>query len=182
MTASAPESSAKDAASHHAERRQRVFWVGLVLTLLGGQMVLIGTMAYVAMSDGSLAIEPDYYQRGLHWDETAAQIRRNGELGWSLRLQVGDQVNVRGERVLRCRLNDKTGRALDGATMDLVTFSHARGNQRFSATLLPMGGGEYETTLHFSHPGVWEFRLIVQRGPETFTQTSLRDITPPGVS
>ena len=174
--------SAKERATDHAERRHRTFWVGLILALLGGQMVLISTMAYVATSDGSFAIEPDYYQKGLHWDETAAQIRKNVELGWSVRLQVGDQVGVRGERVLRCRLCDRSGRALDGATIDLVAFPHASGNQRSSATFIPAGDGEYETTLPFSRQGVWEFRIIVQRGPETFTQTLLRDVSAPGAS
>jgi len=174
--------AAKENAIHHPERRHRAFWVGLILALLGGQMVLICTMAYVATSDGSFAIEPDYYQKGLHWDETAAQIRKNAELGWSVRLQVGDQVGIRGERALRCRLSDNVGRALDGATIDLVAFPHARGNQRSSATLIPADDGEYATSLRFSHPGVWEFRVIVQRGPETFTQTLLRDVRPPGVS
>lgn len=174
--------SAQEPAIQLAERRHRRFWVGLILALLGGQMVLIGTMAYVATSDGSFAIEPDYYQKGLHWDQTAAQIRKNTELGWSVRLQVGDQVSVRGERELRCRLSDKAGRALDGATLDLVAFPHARGNQRCSATLLPVGDGEYEAALRFSRPGKWEFRVSVQRGPETFTQTLLRDVAIPGAS
>ena len=174
--------SVKEPATDPAERRHRVFWVGLILALLGGQMILICTMAYVATADGSFAIEPDYYQKGLHWDETAAQIRKNVELGWSVDLTVEDQVSVRGERGLRCRLSDKAGRALDGATIDLVAFPHARGNQRSSATLIPADDGEYATSLRFSHPGVWEFRVIVQRGPETFTQTLLRDVKPPGVS
>jgi hypothetical protein len=66
--------------------------------------------------------------------------------------------------------------------MDLMAFPHARANQRAALTLLPAGDGAYETTLAVTRPGKWEFRLLVQRGPETFTQTVLRDIGPAGGS
>ncbi|MCH5373654.1 MAG: FixH family protein, partial [Planctomycetes bacterium] len=78
------------------------------------------------------------------------------------------------------RLCDKQGAPLDGAVIDVVAFAHARGSDRQSATLLPTGEGNYETTLRLARRGKWEFRLAVQRGPETFTYTELRDVVPPG--
>lgn len=160
------------------ERRQRLFWISLVFTLLGGQIILISTMAYVAASDSSFSIEPDYYQKGLHWDLTAAQLRKNVELGWSLKLEVSELADATGERQLTCRLTDKAKQPLAGATLDMTAFSHARGNERLLLTLAPRGAGEYETKLRFSRPGTWEFRFVVQRGPETFTQTVIRQIAP----
>jgi nitrogen fixation protein FixH len=174
--------STPDTTDRNAETRHRTFWVGLILALLGGQIILMSAMAYVAVSDRSFAIEPDYYQKGLHWDTTAAQLRRNADLGWSLRIELGGTVSVRGERTLTCRLRDKAGQPLDGATLDLIAFPHARGNERVSLTLVPAGEGDYSTTVRFSRNGKWEFRLAVQRGPETFTQTVLRDVHPPGAS
>ena len=165
--------SGKTAAS---ERRSRVFWISVVFALLGGQIVLISTMAYVAASDNSFSIEPDYYQKGLHWDRTAAQLHKNAELGWSLKLEVGDQASAAGERQFTCRLTDKARQPLAGATIDLVAFSHARGNERLLFTLTPRGAGEYETKMRFSRFGVWEFRFVVHRGPETFTQTVVRQV------
>jgi nitrogen fixation protein FixH len=153
--------------------------VGLVLALLSGQIILLSTMAYVATSDGSFAVEPGYYQKGLHWDDTAAQRRHNAELGWSVRIALGDLASPAGERTLTCRLSNRNGDPLDGATIALEAFPHARGNERSSATLIPTGGGGYETRFRFSRYGVWEFRLVVQRGPETFTHTVVRRVEPP---
>jgi nitrogen fixation protein FixH len=160
------------------ERRQRRFWVGLVLTLLGGQIVLISTMAYVATSDGSFAVEPDYYQKGLHWDDTATQIRKNAELGWKMRVAVSDSATARGERTVMCQLTNRDGTPLDGATIELMAFPHARGSERSSATFFPAGAGQYETPLRFGRYGVWEFRVVVHRGPETFTHTVVRTVEP----
>ena len=167
-----------DTASRQRERRARRFWVGLILAFLVTQMTLVSIMAYVASSDRSFAIEPDYYQKGLHWDDTAAQLRKNAELGWSLRIELSEQANDRGERTLTCRLTNKVGQPLDGATVDLVAFAHAAGNARSLTTLTPAGDGAYETDLNLARPGVWEFRAVVKRGPETFTHKLERYVTP----
>jgi nitrogen fixation protein FixH len=162
----------------HHQRHHGRFWIGLVLALLGGQIALLGTMAYIAISDGSFAVEPDYYQKGLHWEDTATQLRQNVRLGWTARIDVSQAVTAAGERAVTCRLTNRDGTPLDGATIGLVAFAHARGNQRTSAELLPSGSGTYTLAMRFAHHGVWEFRVLVHRGPETFTQTMIRTVEP----
>jgi hypothetical protein len=68
---------------------------------------------------------------------------------------------------------------VDGATVDAVAFSHARGSDRTAVTLLPAGSGRYEAPVRFTRAGVWEFRLAIQRGPDTFTYVEQRDVYPP---
>ena len=161
------------------EHRQGRFWIGLVVALLGGQIALLVTMAYIATSDGSFAVEPDYYQKGLHWEDTATQLRQNARLGWTARIDVSQAVTAGGERTVTCRLTNRDGTPLDGATIGLVAFAHTRGSQRSSATLLPAGSGAYTLAMRFARHGVWEFRVVVHRGPETFTQTVVRNVGPP---
>lgn len=161
------------------ERRYRLVWVGLILALLTGQILLMAAMVYLATSDASFAIEPDYYQKGLHWDATAAQTRQNQRLGWSATIELGTEIRGTGERTLICILRDRAGQPLDGATVDAVVFSHTRGNDRATVTLLPAGSGRYEAPVRFARAGVWEFRLAIQRGPDTFTYVEQRDVYPP---
>ena len=161
------------------ERRYRLVWVGLILALLAGQILLMAAMVYLATSDASFAIEPNYYQKGLNWDAIAAQLRQNQRLGWSAQLEFGTEVGATGERTLICTLADRTGQPLDGATVDAVVFSHARGGDRATVTLLPTGNGRYEAPVRFAREGLWEFRLAVQRGLETFTYVEQRDVYPP---
>ena len=162
------------------ELRHRVFWVGLILALLGGQIVLMGVMTLLAISDRSFAVEPDYYQKGLHWDATAAQRRENARLAWSAEIELGDDVSVLGERTVTCTLTDSAKEAIGGATIELIAFSHARASQRTAATLAAAGNGAYQTTLRLRHDGLWEFRLVARRGEETFTHTETRDVRRPG--
>jgi nitrogen fixation protein FixH len=132
--------------------------------------------------DGSFAVEPDYYQKALRWDEVAAQHRENARLGWTAAIDVGDDVSVFDERTLTCRLADAEGRPVEGAAVDLVAFPHARGSERASAVLAETESGVYAATLRFRRKGVWEFRLAVRRGPNVFTHRETRDVYPPGES
>jgi nitrogen fixation protein FixH len=154
-------------------------WPGLLIVLFGGHLLLMFVMAYLATSDGSFAIEPDYYQKGLHWDETAAQLRENDRLGWSVEIELDDDVSVLGHRTVRCVVSDKQGKPIDGAIVDLVAFHHAHGNDRTAVTLVPVGEGKYETTLRLAYKGLWEFRLVIHRGSDTFTCTQVKRVRPP---
>ncbi len=165
-----------------SEFRHRLFWVGLICALLGGQIALLLIMTYLATADASFSVEPNYYQKGLNWDETAVQLRKNEQLGWSLDLQLGEDADEFNERAVACTLTDREGRPLDGATIDVIAFPHARGSQRTAITLLGVGDGRYEAQSRFRRAGLWEFRFVVQRGPETFTCTQKRKLEPPGDS
>jgi nitrogen fixation protein FixH len=164
------------------ERRHGAFWLVFVIGLLGGQVVLLSIMSYLAASDRSFSIEPDYYRKGLNWDATAAQLRQNERLGWSVRIDLGDTLGVLGEREVTCKLVDRKGVPLDGASLKLVAFPHARGSERVSVELAAAGNGSYKRSMRFRRKGLWEFRLAVARGPEMFTHTELRDVYPPGES
>ena len=85
-------------------------------------------------------------------------------------------------RTLACTLTGRDGQALDGAAIDAVAFPHARGNQRTALVLVPVGDGRYEAKLPVKRNGIWEFRFVVRRGPDTFTMTEQRKVEPPGGS
>jgi len=162
--------------------RQAYFWPGLVITLLSGQVFMLLIMVYIATSDRSFAVEPDYYQKGLHWDEIAAQESRNQQLGWNISLEFGDPAGPLAKREVRCALTDRDGRPLDGAVVDLIAFPHARGSQRELLTLQPAGDGVYVTDMRFQKRGLWEFRFAVRRAAEVFTYVERTDVYPPGES
>ena len=170
------------AQARQAESRHRLFWVGLIVGLLSAQLLLMFVAVYLTVADRSFAVEPDYYQQSMDWDARMAQQRRNEQLGWQVELSVADEANLFGDRKFLCRLTDGQGSPLDGAVIDLVAFPHARGSDRFSATLTPVGEGRYETTLRITRRGKWEFRLVAEHQGETFTHTQLYDVQPPGVA
>jgi nitrogen fixation protein FixH len=160
--------------ANEAAKRGAIFWPALIICLLVGHGLMIVTGVYIATRDRTFAIEPDYYQKGLHWDQIAQQQKENARLGWNVALELGSAVNVLGQRTVTCRLTNRLGNPLDGGQIDLVAFSHARGSDRLSAVLEPQGDGKYEAPVRITRKGTWEFRLMIRRGPDTFTLTEQR--------
>jgi nitrogen fixation protein FixH len=140
---------------------------GIVFGLLGLNACIVGTTVYLAHSDRSFAVEPDYYQKALSWDQTAAQDRRNAVLGWKTELTVGPRGGT--GRAVCLRLKDSEGGPVAGAAVDLIAFHSARAGQRLAATLSEISPGLYQAALPIERSGAWEFRLTVRRGTETFT-------------
>jgi nitrogen fixation protein FixH len=158
------------------EPSRHLFWPIFLSSLIGIHIVSVVVMVIVATRDRSFAIEPDWYQKGLHYDQTAQQQRENRRLGWSVKLDVGQALTGTNQRSVSCTVFDRAGKPVQNAAVDLVAFAHLRGSNRTSSILLPQGGGAYAASLAFDDPGVWEFRLVITRGAETFTQIVKREI------
>lgn len=150
-------------------RRSPLLWPGLIVGLLVLHVAAVLTMVLVATRDRSFAIEPDFYQKGLHWDQSVRQREANARLGWRAALAFEGAPDSLGRRTLVCRLQDAAGRPIDDAAIDVVAFSHARAATRTSAPLTRRGPGQYEAPLRVNRGGLWEFRLAVRRGPDVWT-------------
>lgn len=157
--------------------KAHLFWPGLVFALLGAQLVLVIVAIYLSTSDPSVVVEPNYYQQALHWDEHAAQLRTNAALGWSLTLDVAPRADLRGQRELTATLLNRDDTPLDGATVSIMLFHHARGHDRTDLTLTAAGDGRYVALAPLRRAGLWQFRCTVQRGPDTFTAVVDQDVS-----
>jgi len=158
-----------------APRRRGWGWPLLIGGLLvGGAGANVGLML-VANSDPGFAVEPDYYQKALHWDETMAQEARNASLGWSVAVSF-DRSSRPGQVMIAARVSDGGGRPVEGARVDIEAFHSARANRVLAATLAAGPGGRYAAALPLDRPGLWELRLRVAQGEQTFTQTIIQDL------
>jgi nitrogen fixation protein FixH len=169
-----PEGRGSDVVRPGSGRWWPVFIVAL---LLGGVGANIGLML-VATRDASFAVEPDYYQKALHWDETMAQEARNEALGWTATVSF-ERAARPGEVTLTARVNDRAGRAIEGARVAVETFHSARARRVLTAALGPGAPGQYSAALPLDRPGLWEVRLRVERGGQVFTRTLLQDLPRP---
>lgn len=157
-------------------RWNRLVWPGMIFVIIGLHIAIMLVMVYVATSDRSFAIEPDYYQKGLHWDEIAKQRQVNAQLGWKVAIEVAPAADVYGQRVVTCKLTDRDGAPVEQAAVDVVAFAHARASERVLAALTTKGGGIYEGKVRLTRKGLWEFRLFVQRGGDTFTHAEQQQV------
>jgi len=152
----------------HARTR---LWPGMVFALIGLNFCVVGVTVYVAhFRHSSFAVESDYDRRALSWDEAARQLRRNTELGWTIGIESTDAGT------LSVTFNDANGRPLEGATIGVEAFHHARAGTKITTKLVAIAPGRYSGKLGVDSPGLWEFRFEASRGPEVFTQALTRNV------
>lgn len=170
-----------DAAPAERPDRAWLVWGGIVFGLLGLAIATQLVLVMFAISEPSVAVEPDYYQKALSWNEQREQAALNNTLGWRLELRAGavrtDQVGAR-VRELWVTLSDSAGARLDGAQVRLTAFHKARRRQVLEATFVAQGG-RYLALLPVRRAGLWELRFQVERGGSRFTQVLEPDL--PGI-
>ena len=64
--------------------KRGTLWPVAVAGILGLTVAGNIWLIRVASGDPSFAVEENYYQRGVHWDDEMAQRARNIALGWKL--------------------------------------------------------------------------------------------------
>ena len=58
----------------------------------------------------------------------------------------------------------------------LLAFPHARGEERMRVDLAETAPGHYTTRAGMVRTGIWELRLVAQRGDDSFTTTLLHSV------
>ncbi|HRJ49541.1 MAG TPA: FixH family protein, partial [Phycisphaerales bacterium] len=115
-------------------------WPGAIFALLGVNVVVVAVTVYFAVTDPSASIEPNYYEKAVRWDESAARRASSGRLGWGVHLELGPTAQG---RELLATLRDADGMGIDGARVEVEMFHHARAGDRWTPRLEPRGEGVY---------------------------------------
>jgi nitrogen fixation protein FixH len=141
--------------------------IAMVLVLSAGSNIAI---MVVARQDKAFAIEPEYYEKALHWDDTMAQERRNLALGWNASATLVLARPGHPGR-LDIALSDGSGRPVHRAVVSVEAMHNARASQRYFATLAEGEAGTYHGPVDAHRPGEWEVRVTAQRAGDRFTRT-----------
>lgn len=136
--------------------------VGVVGILLVSLSVCAITV-FAAVSDDSFAIEDDYYARAVAWDDTAAQLEKNEQLGWTA------TAVVRESGPIEITLLDAAGEPITGALVNATVFHHAARRDALDRQFTEAGDGVYTMTLDSVRSGLWQIRLTAQADGERFT-------------
>jgi nitrogen fixation protein FixH len=153
-----------------------VRWPLFVAAALALQVCSSLVTIYLATANPSYAVEKDYYQKGLRWDEQRQQDRRNTALGWKIALDV-TPASASGDRpTLRVTLLDGTGAPITDAALAVEAFHNARSNDILEASFRSSEGGSYSTTLPMRRSGLWDLRFTATRGEDLFTHVMRRHL------
>lgn len=143
------------------------FWALVPVGILGAGLLGLGTLAFVAGSDPSFALESDYYQKAVRWDEQQAQLAENARLGWQLELRVAP-----GGAKLVAEIARRDGAPVSEAKVVAEAFANARAADVRTLRFSESAPGTYEAELGRARPGLWELRFTVERGAERFTHVA----------
>lgn len=155
--------------SSHTPSAKGLAWAFVPVALLGSMFVGWGAMVAVALDDPAFGVEPDYYDKAVHFDEHQARARESQRLGW--RLDVTPQLSAR-RALIRVTLKDAELRPIDGASVLATAFHIARSSQVHRIQFRSEGDGRYTQTLAPFRQGQWEFRFEVLRGSQRFLEAT----------
>ncbi|HMR08894.1 MAG TPA: FixH family protein [Polyangiaceae bacterium] len=148
-------------------------WPYLPVLLLGSMVAGLLLMIRIATDDPHFAVETEYYQKALDWDQTQAQAEKNRALGWKVEL-VTKAVGSRTE--LRARVLDKAGQPVPTGKVSVEAFANVAAGARTKLSLQRSAGGDYRGQITPKHFGLWEFRFVVLGPGGPFTQTIRADV------
>jgi nitrogen fixation protein FixH len=152
------------------------FWAWVPAGLLGSMLLGLGSLAYIAADDPGFALEPNYYDKAVHWDRAQAEARASQALGYRLELTEPLSVAADGRIELRLSLIDRQGQAVTGAEVTTEAFANASASRTQRVVLREISPGTYRAELRQGIAGLWELRCAVTRGAEHYQQILRRDV------
>jgi hypothetical protein len=152
-------------------------WAWVPVALLGSMLLGLGTLAYIATDDPHFALEPNYYDKAVHWDRTQAQACESEALGLRLTLLKPLSATIDGKVELELSVSDRKGVPFSGAEVRLEAFPNAFASRVQHVVLKEIAPGVYQSELSRGTPGLWELRFSVAQGEKRFQQALRRDMT-----
>ena len=148
-------------------RRPAVVWVGFVVGLLLLDVLVQGAILVCALGDPSFAVEADYEWQAEHWNDVQRERQASAALGWSVGLRAIPSATP-GRVAVELDVTDRDGVPVTGARVDVRALHNARASRVLALQLAPVGDGRYRESAMLGRPGVWEFRVAIDRGSERY--------------
>lgn len=155
-----------------------MFWPILITTMLGAHVVAGIVVITVSVSDPSFAVEENYYEKAMDWDQTARQRATNDRLAWRVDLSPRVHAGRHPTHDVELTLSDATGAPLDGASVRIECFPNIRASERVTLNAATDANGHATVALDPDHFGLWEFRLRITHEDSVFTHRHRTQIAP----
>ncbi len=165
-----------------AARSRARRWPAAIVAILVLHSAGMVAVILIATRDPSFSVEPNHYQKALAWDAFSARQRASQTLGWKVEADTETATDDAHTRGIACRILDRVGTPITGATVSLLAFAHARGDERIQVDLVEAkpaeqaGPGVYRARAPLLREGIWELRFVARRGAERFTSTLLHTV------
>ncbi len=132
-------------------------WIAIVVCLLLGNM-LAGVVLIAVAHHGASRVLPDYYQKGVHYDDAIDQAAQNRALAW--------QVDVSIERGLATVTVSDHGKPLDLARVRIEGVGRTASAVPIAGDLSPTAPGQYRARL--GGAGWLDLSVTIDRGNDRY--------------
>ncbi len=151
-------------------------WAWVPVALLSTMFIGLSSLAYIAIDDPTFALEPNYYDKAVHWNERQAQARESETLGFKLSLPGPLVISAGGKVKVELGVKDRGNVAVLGANVSLDAFPNAHADHVEQLTLRETSPGIYSGELSRGLRGLWELRVVVREGTRHYTEALRCDI------
>jgi hypothetical protein len=136
----------------------------------------LGVLVWLAVDDPHFALEANYYDKAVRWDQARARANESRALGLATTVSPALYRAADGTIAIEVALDDRDRARFAGAAVALEAFPNAYANRIQRITLREAAPGVYRGRLERGVVGLWELRLTVSRGTQRFEQTLRRDV------
>lgn len=159
---------ADDAAAR--ERVAKWKWGAIIIGFLAVQILMSGIAIFLATSDPTHAVIPNYHQQSLEYDKVLAARQTSHQLGWTWTITPGEKLDITGKRALMVQVLDARSKPVTEATISLQLRHHARGNELQKLQLMPdpKSPGVYRGEAVMNRVGLWQIDINADRNEEHF--------------
>lgn len=157
-------SSAEEARrAARAERHACLQWSAFIVLLLGGSVGMWIYAAFLAISDPSMAVVPDYHEKALQWDKHLEVARVSKAVGWTIAVVPNAAADASGQRELTFFVRDRDARPVTGARGHVRMYHHARGKEVHTLELTEKEPGSYTIQTPMPRTGTWQLEVTLDR-------------------
>ncbi|QDT09554.1 FixH family protein [Planctomycetes bacterium K23_9] len=157
------------AVQRSAERRAKYFWVSLVVTLLGIQLVIGFFSIHLATSDPTVSVIPEYHKTALNWDQQKYVSTAADRLGWEIDLVASDVADGQGRRAVEIAVRDENGKTIDNLSLHATAYHHAAATDIRKFSVDSVGNGNYMTLAPLGRSGIWNLEIDIAGADEPIT-------------
>jgi nitrogen fixation protein FixH len=140
-------------------------WFALVLSVLA----VNGVMIYFAVTTNPGLVVEDYYDRGQYYEHHLAS-KLAQDPGWTMRVELPQEIKVGEAQVLRFHVLDKAGQPVASDAATFFAYRPSDVSRDFSLPMEPEGPGRYAVRVSFPLMGVWDTVFAARLGQDEHSQ------------
>ncbi len=149
-------------------------WCGLLLLFF----IANGIFIYLALTHNPGLVVDNYYERGQDYEKTMLS-RRAQNPGWEMQVELVDTPVLQQLGNIRFHLSDPNRALLRPDSVTLYAYRPSSASGDFSAPMIELQSGTYQSRVAFPLPGVWDLLVVVVNDGAEFSEALRINVAKP---